>query len=462
MRLRLRSLTARLTLLAVVIAVITGLLAAAIAYGLIQREAEARTKATLSRLADAAQATTDLGSNPDTAQRRARRLLEALDIQFVTISRSGVEQPATGLAARSLTATDKAQLLAGERVSGQRRINGRWVLIQGRPTSAGAIVLAQRRSDAAAAADDAIVRLLWGILIAVVVAVVLGVVFARRLSRPLRTTASVAAAIERGERAAVAPTTGPSEIAEVGAALNSLAGALAGSEQRQRDFLLSVSHDLRTPLTAITGYAESLADGVVPAEETAVVGATMLGESQRLRRMVDDLLDLARLDARELRIDPTDIEATAFGADTARVWAARCAAEGVSFAFRQPPPPIWLRSDPTRIRQILDGLFDNALRVTPVGKSIVLQLDSVEDQVVFEVRDGGPGLSDEDLDVAFERAALYERYRGIRPVGTGLGLAIVHALTTRLGGRVEAGHAPEGGARFTVRLPQRMDGEPRD
>jgi two-component system sensor histidine kinase BaeS len=73
--------------------------------------------------------------------------------------------------------------------------------------------------------------------------------------------------------------------------------------------------------------------------------------------------------------------------------------------------------------------------------------------VVAEVRDGGPGLTDADLAVAFEQGALYERYRGIRQVGTGLGLAIVSGLVTRLGGRVEAGHAAEGGARFTVRLP---------
>ncbi|MDQ2957162.1 MAG: ATP-binding protein, partial [Actinomycetota bacterium] len=72
---------------------------------------------------------------------------------------------------------------------------------------------------------------------------------------------------------------------------------------------------------------------------------------------------------------------------------------------------------------------------------------------VVEVRDGGPGLAEEDLAVAFDRSVLYERYRAVRQVGTGLGLAIVHGLVTRLGGTVEAGHAPEGGARFTVRLP---------
>ncbi len=106
-----------------------------------------------------------------------------------------------------------------------------------------------------------------------------------------------------------------------------------------------------------------------------------------------------------------------------------------------------------RVRQVLDGLAENALRVTPAGRPIVLALRHEGRLAVLEVRDGGPGLTEDDLGVAFERSALHERYRGIRPVGTGVGLALVGGLVTRLGGSAEAGHAVEGGARFTVRLP---------
>jgi two-component system OmpR family sensor kinase len=91
--------------------------------------------------------------------------------------------------------------------------------------------------------------------------------------------------------------------------------------------------------------------------------------------------------------------------------------------------------------------MENALRVTPAGQPIVLSLAATP---VFQVRDGGPGLSDEDYQVAFDRGALYKRYAGVRPVGTGLGLAIVHGLVTRMGGTVHAGPAPEGGACFTI------------
>jgi two-component system sensor histidine kinase BaeS len=116
--------------------------------------------------------------------------------------------------------------------------------------------------------------------------------------------------------------------------------------------------------------------------------------------------------------------------------------------------PAVVFGDAQRLRQALDGLLENALRVTPQGAPIVVATHTEPGgSAVLEVRDGGPGLTDDDLTVAFERSALYERYRGIRQVGTGLGLAIVHRIVERLGGTVEAGHAHEGGARFTIRMP---------
>jgi two-component system sensor histidine kinase BaeS len=101
---------------------------------------------------------------------------------------------------------------------------------------------------------------------------------------------------------------------------------------------------------------------------------------------------------------------------------------------------------------VLDALLDNAQRVAPEA-DVVLATRAEQAGAVVEVRDGGPGLTDADLAVVFERGALYERYRGVRNVGSGVGLALAAGLVRRLGGRIEAGHAPEGGARFTVWLP---------
>jgi signal transduction histidine kinase len=197
-----------------------------------------------------------------------------------------------------------------------------------------------------------------------------------------------------------------------------------------------------------------LADDVVPAEAVAPTGRVLLAESARLERLVSDLLDLARLGAQDFRIDATEVDLAELTRQAATVWADRCAREGVGFAAELPAGPVLVRTDPTRVRQIIDGLAENALRVTPSGRPIVFALRAEGDAgAVLQVRDGGPGLTDDDCQVAFDRAVLYQRYRGVRRVGTGVGLALVAGLARRLGGRAEAGRAPEGGACFSVYLP---------
>lgn len=449
------TLAQRVALLTTAVAVLTALVAGVLGAGLIQRANETSARRTLARLADVAKATADQGVRPDASQSRARRTLDAIGIVSAGVGLSGVIRSDRPLARQALTRADVAALLAGRRVTGLRDANGRAAYVEGRPTRAGGIVLVQRRSDALALGQQAITRLLLALAAGVALAMALGVVVARRIARPLRETAVATRALAAGQRNVTAPVRGPAEVAELAAGVNALSLALAQSEARQREFLLSVSHDLRTPLTAICGYAESLAGGVIPPEEAASAGAVMLTESQRLSRMVSDLLDLARLDARQLDVELLNVDLVEVARGAAPVWQMRCSAGGTEFRLELPTAAVVVHTDPARLRQVLDGLFDNALRVTPAGAPIVLAVSSTGDCGVVEVRDGGPGLTEADLDVAFERAALYRRYRGVRQVGTGLGLAIVHSIVTRLGGRVEAGHAPEGGARFTVLLPRR-------
>jgi two-component system, OmpR family, sensor kinase len=214
---------------------------------------------------------------------------------------------------------------------------------------------------------------------------------------------------------------------------------------------------LRTPLTAVKGYAEALADGVVPAEAVSPTGHVLLAESGRLERLVSDLLDLARLGAQDFRIDLAPVDLVQLVRQAGIVWADRCAREGVLFGTDirvDDGRPLVVQSDPTRLRQILDGLAENALRVTPSGRPIVFALVPSAHEVLLQVRDGGPGLTEDDCRVAFDRSALYDRYRGVRRVGTGVGLALVAGLASRLGGRAEAGRSPEGGACFTIRIPR--------
>jgi two-component system, OmpR family, sensor kinase len=457
-RRRLRpTLATRIALLAVSVAVLTSIAGIVISVNLLQRASEQTARAALVALADQAEATAQVGVSPEVAQARARKALQSINIQIAVIRDRGAGAPTLvgdALAVRSLTAEQVQRLANGDSLSLQLPREEGSVLVEARPTPAGGIVLAQRRGDAVALGGQALRQLTVSLVVTGLVAVILALLVAWRLSRPLRRTAEAATALAQGARDVAIPEEGPREVADVAASVNRLAGALSHSEARQREFLLSVSHDLRTPLTAITGYAESLADGVVPPDRLPAVGTVIGAEAKRLERLVADLLDLARLDATEMRMDSAPVELHRVVDGAAEIWRHRCSSAGVDFRVEEGEPSVVVWGDAQRLRQALDGLLENALRVTPQGSPIVVATRTEPDAVaVLEVRDGGPGLSDDDIPVAFERSALYEKYRGVRQVGTGLGLAIVHRIVDRLGGTVEAGHAREGGARFTIRLP---------
>jgi two-component system, OmpR family, sensor kinase len=395
----------------------------------------------------------------------AQALLRGTNIRYATVTSGGTiaaGRPADALARDALTVAEAAQVAGGRRVSAVRQIGGRTVFVEARPIPNGGLILAQARDQSAPFARTALSRILISLACGLAVAVVAAVVLARLLARPLKRAAAGAHALATGARDVRVEPDGPAEVAEVADSLNVLAATLRRSEGRQREFLLSVSHELRTPLTAIAGFAESLADEVTTGAQVAPVGSTMLAEARRLERLVSDLLDLARLGADDFRIEARPVDVSDLVAAAAEVWRARCEAVGVSFAAELPEGPLWTVTDATRVRQVIDGLAENALRVTPAGAPIVLGLGTqggaqagtnARPYVLLQVRDGGPGLTPEDCAVAFERSVLYERYRGVRRVGTGLGLALVHGLVTRLGGAAAADRAPEGGARFSVWLP---------
>jgi two-component system sensor histidine kinase BaeS len=374
------------------------------------------------------------------------RGLRAQGIEVYLIRRGVADQ--SGLPPRVVK-----QVAAGLPVDQRATVNGQAMLAAGRPLggNGNGVVLTRRPVNGTAAL---VLNNLWLALAAGLAAgIAAGVLLARLVANPIREAAVAAARLGSGDhtvRLAVRP---PAEVADLAVAFNQLAAALATSEGRQRDFLLSVSHELRTPLTTIRGYAEALADGVVGADGAPKAGRTMLDEAERLDRLISDLLVLSRLEAAHLPIELMPVDVVELIGSAAGAWGARCAAVGVVLRTELPGAPVVVRTDPGRIRQVVDGLCENALRVVPAGAPLVLSVRPGPDAGVVEVRDGGPGFTDDDLAVAFERGALYRRYRGVRKVGSGLGLALAARLVRRLGGTIEAGHAPEGGARFTVGLP---------
>jgi len=284
---------------------------------------------------------------------------------------------------------------------------------------------------------------------------------ARSLARPLAATEATAGRIAAGDLEARVPEPRPGaddELARLAGAINAMAASLQQSRQAEREFLLSVSHDLRTPLTSIRGWSEALADGAAP--DPAAAGATIGEAAARLERLVGDLLDLARLRARAFHLDvgPVDLADVAAGAAAAQ----RPELEdlGLEVTVDVPPAPVVVAGDADRLAQVAANLLDNAGRHAARRVRIAVVSDSGGDgdghgpSAVLAVDDDGPGIPAEDRARVFDRLHTSPR-RAARPgTGTGVGLAIVAELVAAMGGRAEAGDAPGGGARLTVTLPR--------
>jgi two-component system sensor histidine kinase BaeS len=425
-----RTLTGRVVLVTVATAIVAVIVTALVAVPVAVRGQNAQLRTEL--VEKSALAVELLATERQPARERIVRSLRQEGIEVYLIRRGVVDHP--GVPDRIV-----------QRVAGGTLVDTRAgaKLVVGRPLSGvnSGVVLTR---NAATGIRLQVLGSVWIALLAGLVGGVLaGALLARFIVRPIRLAASAAGKLSAGDRSVRISRHGPAEAAELADAFNQLAAALQTSEGRERDFLLSVSHELRTPLATIRGYAEALADGVVGPEKAS---ATMLAEADRLDRLVSDLLVLSRLEAADLPLDVVDVDLTELIRAAADAWAARWPA----LKTELPDHPVVVPTDPVRIRQVIDGLCENALRVVPEGRPLVLAVRGDPSCAVLQVRDGGPGFTDDDLAVAFERGALNRKYRS---VGSGLGLALAARLVTRLGGRISAGHAPEGGAMFTVELP---------
>ena len=225
---------------------------------------------------------------------------------------------------------------------------------------------------------------------------------------------------------------------------------LAESEARERRFLMSVSHELRTPITAIRGHVAALEEGLVDDPETLQASLMVIrGETDRLARLVGDLLDLARLDAHRFTLSEDEVELRRLleGAFQVRVEEAR--RRGIDYERDFAADPV-LSTDGDRVLQIVTNLIDNAFRWTPDGGRIELGLAAANGTVAVTVSDSGPGIAAADRDRIF-RPFFSRDGDG----GTGLGLAIARELAQALGGELRLDSEPGRGSRFELRLPSR-------
>jgi two-component system sensor histidine kinase BaeS len=295
------------------------------------------------------------------------------------------------------------------------------------------------------------------LLIVVVVGVVMIVVFGVGLSRWIRgRLAELETAsnhIAAGDFSVRAPVEGDDAIATVSVAFNDMAANLQGTQLREREFLMSIGHDLRTPLTTIRGYAEALDEGAVGREDAERVAAVLHKQADRLSRLVEDVMLLARLEAREFTLRPEAIDVAAHLSGVVDTYRGRADEVGVSLGFSSTGSGI-VNIDPDRLDQVCSNLIENALRYTPeLGTvTVTATVDDEHGFVRLVVGDTGPGIEPADADRVFDRLYVAQRYHPIRPEGSGLGLAIVRELVDAMGGTVSVESTPGEGSRFTVEL----------
>lgn len=291
--------------------------------------------------------------------------------------------------------------------------------------------------------------------LAALLAVILAVIITRSVARPLGTMAGAAEAIARGDYDQRVPQEGPDEVRRVATSFNSMAAQVKATQQAQRDFVANVSHDLKTPLTAISGWSQALLDGAADAPaERRRASETIHDEAGRMDRLVNELLDLARIESGQLQMAMRRVDLSEILADVHRGQLPRARARDIDLQLDiTAETPV--RGDADRLTQIFTNLADNALTYTPAGGTVRLAARSTDGWVEGIVTDNGPGIPADELPRVFERFYRLEksRARAGEGRGSGLGLAIVHELVTAHGGRISVSSEIGRGSAFVVRLP---------
>jgi two-component system sensor histidine kinase BaeS len=377
---------------------------------------------------------------------RLRNVLPVEDVTVLTGTKSGQYDLTELPDGVTLSPDDLTALAAGQTVSGTSRRLAFAASQSSAPNGRPFLVVATRRVDAGLGAA---VRLwFWAGAATILLGLGAAYLLGRRLSRPVREAAAAAHAIAAGELSTRVDEPSPhdrDELAELGRSINHMAEHLERNRTLEQQFLLSVSHDLRTPLTSIRGYSEAIEDGTVDPQRAAAV---IRAESRRLERLVADLLDLAKLQAQSFTFQNVRMDLSA-AVHTAVEGAAGSSGDITFHAITT--GPVHSVADPDRVAQVLANLVENAGKYART--SVLVSCRAEHGRAVVTVDDDGPGIPVHDLPHVFERLYIAGRQPERKENSSGLGLAIVKELVESMGGEVVAGNAPTGGARLWFWLP---------
>lgn len=460
-----RTVRGRFAVALAAVAALSVLVTAAVAYGLVSRFAQDEALRQLRRDASVLSRQSIDEDEPVRLRmsqqlRIALQLLGAAGDRFARIGPAGrivSDDPlARSIAEEAARRTGSAVAPAqGILQTGGRRYAFVRIPVGGRGDQGGAVLLARPAELAGDLFRPVVVRVALAGAVAVLVALLVSAWIAGRVSGRVRRLAEAAGSIAAGDLEHRVPVEGEDEIAELAGRFNAMAASLSEARRREREFLASVSHELRTPVTAIRGYAGAITDGTAATpEEREDALAVIDGEAARLERLVQDVVDLARLGSNEFRLEPGNVDLSGALDEAAAAHAAQAADAGLRLesAIER---PLRTTTDAARVRQIVSNLVENAMRVTPAGGTVRIGGRIAGGFVCIDISDTGPGIAAADVPHVFERAYLWNAYKSERRVGTGLGLAIVRDLAVALGGRVDVASEPGRGTTFRLSLPIR-------
>jgi signal transduction histidine kinase len=293
--------------------------------------------------------------------------------------------------------------------------------------------------------------LLYALGGALIIALALGFLLSRTLIRPLTALTEAANLIAEGNLEQQVSVRSNDEIGRLAAAFNTMSREVARVNAQRRQMTADIAHDLRTPLTTIAGYIESMREGVLkPTPERL---AMIYSEIEVLQNLVDDLRMLSRADAGELSLNRQHFSPGYLLERAAASFQQKAEKQQITIWTELEPglPVIFVDED--RMMQVLGNLLSNALRFIPPGGEIRLKAARAGDCVELVVEDNGSGIDAEEMPFLFDRLHRIDKARSDNNGETGLGLAIVKALVTAMGGSISAASRPGEGTAFTISFP---------
>lgn len=298
---------------------------------------------------------------------------------------------------------------------------------------------------------------LWAAIAAFAIAFFAAWGFSFRMVQPLRKMAAAARSFGEGDFSVRVDESSQDEIGELAVAFNAMATSLADSECANRSFIANVSHELKTPMTTISGFIDGILDGTIPPDQEKKYLRIVSSETKRLSRLVRTMLDLSRIDNGELHLRMRRFDLTNTMLNALLSFEQRIEEKNLQILGLENAESLYVDGDPDMIHQVLYNLIENAVKFTPDGGYIALKMEKQPGKTYMAIRNSGPGIAPDEVEMVFDRFYKTDRSRNKDKTGMGLGLYIVRTIIRQHGGEITASSIPGDYTEFSFFLPDKQE-----